>query len=343
VQAQVFKIHSDFYWVQADIEGTETIFECKIRANLKKQNVEIFVGDFVEIDEINASSKQATISKLLKRKNYMPRPKVANIDLLIIVSAVKEPDLDFEQLDRYISLAFYYNIKPVLCFNKEDLAENYDVLEKTFNIYEPLGLEIYYTSAKEKTGIDNIEDLIQGKLCAFAGASGVGKTSIIKAITDIELKTGEVSEKTKRGTHTTRHCEIINIKNDNISARLLDTPGFSHLNFDFLLPKEVENLFPEIKKYSKNCKYKDCLHISESGCNVINNLDDINISRYESYCKFVVEAKNYKEKIKNEGYKKETNVKKSGNKDITKISIRKRQNARVNQKKAIKNYEEVDE
>jgi len=341
VQAQVFKIHSDFYWVQPN-NGC-TLIECKLRANIKKQKTDIFVGDFVEIENVNTESQQAVISKLLPRKNFMPRPKVANIDNLIIVSSIKEPDLDFEQLNRYVSLALYHNIKPILCFNKEDLANSTDVVEKTFSIYEPLGFEIYFTSAKENIGIEDIADIMKNKLTAFAGASGVGKTSIIKLLSKNEnLRISSVSDKTKRGTHTTRHCEIIDIEIENAHAKLLDTPGFSHLLFDFLLPKSVENLFPEIKTFANKCKFADCLHINEIGCNVINNLDNINTSRYESYCKFVEEAKTYKEKIKNKGYKEETHIKQSGTRNLTKVSVKKRQESRVNKKKVTNNYEQYN-
>ena len=338
MQAQVFKIHSDFYYVQSDIKNDCTMYECKLRANLKKQKAEVFVGDFVEVDEIIGT--QGVISKILPRKNFMPRPKVANIDKLIIVSSIKEPDLDFEQLNRYISLAKYNNINPILCFNKEDLAGSVDVVEKVFEIYEPLGFEIYFTSAKEKIGIEDIEKVMKGKLCAFAGASGVGKTSLINAISsNFILKTGSVSEKTKRGTHTTRHCEIVKVKIGKNYALIVDTPGFSYLSFDFIMPKEVENLFPEIKQFSSECKFKDCLHISETDCGVINNLNQINTSRYESYVKFVEEAKIYKEKTKKSGYKKETTSKISGNRNITKVSSKKRQKSRVNKKKETNEYE----
>lgn len=343
MQAQVFKIHSDFYWVQSDFNDDCTIYECKLRANLKKQNTEIYVGDIVEIEITKNNSKQAVISKLHQRKNYISRPKVANIDKLIIVSSIKEPDLDLEQLNRYISLALFHEIKPILCFNKEDLANSIDIVEKIFEIYEPLGLEIYFTSAKENIGIEDLEGVMQGHLCAFAGASGVGKTSIIRAISNnLNLKIGEVSNKTKRGTHTTRHCEIIKIKIGNKISRLLDTPGFSYLNFDFILPIEIQRFFPEIKQFSSDCKYSDCLHINEKDCAVINNIEKINTSRYESYCTFVNEAKKFKEKIKSEGNKKETLVKKMGGKNITKISNKKRQQSRVNEKKDTRNYEKYN-
>ena len=343
MQAQVFKIHSDYYWVQSDFSDDCTIYECRLRANLKKQKAEVIVGDYVDIEEINDTSHQAVIYKIHKRLNYMPRPKVANIDRLVVVSAIKEPDLDFEQLNRYISLAEYNNIKPILCFNKEDLADSVDVVEKVFDIYEPLGFEIYFTSALEKIGIEDIKKILAGKLCAFAGSSGVGKTSLINSISsNFKLKTGSVSEKTKRGTHTTRHCEIVKIKMGKKIARILDTPGFSRLSFDFIMPNEVENLFPEIKQFSGQCKFKDCLHINEKDCNVLNNIDKINTSRYESYCKFVNEAKIYKEKIKKEGYKKETTSKLSGNKNLTKVSIKKRQQSRVNEKRVTNEYEKYN-
>lgn len=343
MQAQVVKIHSDFFYVRLNSENKNSVYECKLRLNLKKQKTQVFVGDFVEIDEINENSKQAFISKLLPRKNYMPRPKVANIDKLIIVSSIKEPDLDFEQLNRYICLAKYHNINVILCFNKEDLAGGVDVVERVFEIYEPLGYEIYFTSAKENIGIEDIAGVMKNNLCAFAGASGVGKTSLINAVSsDRKLRTGDVSSKTKRGTHTTRHCEILEINIDGETSFLVDTPGFSCLNFDFIMPKDVENLFPEIKEYSKKCKFKDCLHLTETDCSVIKNLDKINISRYESYQKFVEEAKKYKEKIKNSGYKKEDSYKISGDKNLTKISTKKRQQSRVNEKKVTNEYEKYN-
>ena len=211
---------------------------------------------------------------------------------------------------------------------------------QVFDIYEPLGYEIYFTSAKENIGIEDISNVMKNKICAFAGASGVGKTSLINAISsDFKLRTGNVSDKTKRGTHTTRHCEIIKININNELSMIVDTPGFSHLVFDFIMPKDIENLFPEIKQYADKCKFKDCLHLTETDCEVTKNIDKINISRYESYQKFVEEAKIYKDRIKKEGHKKETTSKISGNKSITKVSSKKRQQSRVNEKKVTNEYE----
>lgn len=324
-KGQIYKIHSDFYYVKTK----DDVYECKIREILKKQKEKIAVGDFVEIAEINDSIKTAAIEKIHPRKNFITRPSVANIEQIIIISSIKEPSLDFEQLNRYICFAKYHNIKTKLCFNKNDLSEDDSVIEKIFEIYEPLGFEIVFTSALEHLGIEDFVELIGTKLTVFCGSSGVGKSSLINSICpDLHLRTKEVSEKTSRGTHTTRHCEIIDIK----KIKIVDTPGFSNLKFDFLMPNEVDELFDEIKKYKSNCKFKDCLHIREEGCNVLANIDEINIERYQSYLSFVEEAKSFKEKVKNQGQKQETSHKENLNKKVTKISNKNRAASRNTQK-----------
>ena len=335
--AQVFKIHSDFYYVNYE----NSVIECKLKDTLKKQQ-EVFTGDFVVLDEINENSKQAFISEVKPRSSFMPRPKVANIEQIIIVSAVKEPDLDLEQLNRYLCLCEYYKIKPILCFNKSDLSSDFDLINDLYELYLDLGYESIFTSALEKTGLDNFEKLLEGKTSALCGMSGVGKSTLINTINpNLHLKTNKVSEKTNRGTHTTRHCEIIPLVLSNGKpANIIDTPGFSYLKFDFLLPKDVEKLFPEIAKYGKECKFNDCLHISEKGCNVKSNLQNISNSRYKSYVTFVEEAKDYKEKITYQGHKKEESYKIINNKKITKIDTKNREKARNTEKQTIKSEEE---
>lgn len=336
---QIFKIHSDFYYVNFKNE----IYECKLREIIKKQKQKVLVGDLVEIDEMNETNKTAVIKNIYPRKNYLTRPSVANVEQAIIISSIKEPDLNFEQLNRYISLAKYHKIDTKLCFNKNDLSEDDTVIEKIFEIYEPLGFEIVFTSALEHLGIEDFVEVIGNKLTVFAGNSGVGKSSLINSISpNLSLRTKEVSEKTSRGTHTTRHCEIIEIGKRKEekgrsnpspfairpSLRIVDTPGFSNVRFDFLMPNDVDELFDEIKKYKSDCKFADCLHIQEDGCAVLENIDEIDISRYQSYLTFVEEAKEYKEKIKMQGTKKEASQKEHLNKNVAKISARKRQSAR---------------
>jgi ribosome biogenesis GTPase len=320
-QGQIFKIHSDFYYVKSNNE----LHECKIREVLKKQKQKIYVGDFVEFEN-------GAIEKILPRKNFITRPTVSNIDRVIIISAVKEPELNFLQLNRYISFAKYHNIETVLCFNKNDLSNDESTIENVFSIYEPLGFDILFTSALEGLGLDEFKDILKNKTSVLCGSSGVGKSSLINAVSGYNLRTKGVSEKTGRGTHTTRHCEIIEIDHN---TRIVDTPGFSNLKFDFLMPNEVDSLFDEIYQYKGQCKFQDCLHIQETGCKVLENIDKIAPSRFESYVSFVNEAFEYKEHVKYQGTKTETSHKQSHDKISVKISSRKRESARNTQKQNI--------
>jgi len=339
VKGQVFKIHSDFHYVKS--ADSADVFECKVREVLKKQKEKVLVGDFVQCADINNDRKTAVIEKILPRKNFLTRPSVANVEQAIIISSIKEPDLNFEQLNRYISFAKYYKIKTKLCFNKNDLSEDDSVIEKIFQIYEPLGFEIVFTSALEHFGIEDFVELLGSKITVICGNSGVGKSSLINSICpDLKIKTKEVSEKTSRGVHTTRHCEIIEIKHGRKPIKIIDTPGFSNLKFDFLMPNDVDEMFDEIKKYKSGCKFKDCLHIQEEGCNVLENIDEIDLSRYQSYLSFVQEAQEFKEKTKMQGTKKETSQKQTLNKNVAKISTKNREVSRSTFRQNI--YKDLD-
>lgn len=326
-QGQIYKIHSDFYYVEC---GAET-FECKVREVLKKQKEKILVGDFVEFSN-------GHIEKILPRRNYIARPSVANIDQIIIVSALKEPDLNLMQLNRYIALAKYYGIKTILCFNKEDLQFEEELIPQILDIYKKLGFEIVFTSATEHLGIKAFKEVLEGKISVLCGNSGVGKSSLINAINpEFNLRTKAVSDKLQRGTHTTRHCEIIKISE---TSRIVDTPGFSNVKFDFIKPADVDLLFDEMIPLRDGCKYADCLHINEDGCNVLEHFAEIDDTRYESYLMFVEEAKAYKEKLKYEGNKIEDSKKTVNNKTVAKISERKRQTSRNNLKRQV--YKDLD-
>ncbi len=328
MEGQIYKIHSDFYYVQ---KGEET-FECKIREVLKKQKIKIVTGDFAEFEN-------GVITNILPRKTFIPRPAVANVDQIVVVTALKHPDLDFHQLNRYLSLAKYYKIPVVLCFNKEDLGLEQEEQDNIVSIYSPLGYKIVFTSATENRGTENIRKLLKGKLSALCGNSGVGKSSLVNALNpNVHLRTKEVSEKLNRGTHTTRHCEIIKL--DENSA-VVDTPGFSNIRFDFIMPHEVGALFDEIVKYRSGCKYADCLHINEDGCEVLKHSQEMDETRYNSYVEFLREALEYKEHVKYNGIKKETSQKVKNNKTQAKISSHKRQASRNTRKQMI--YKEIDE
>ena len=327
MQGQVYKIHSDFYYVNTGQE----FLECKLRNVLKKQKETVYVGDFVEVED-------EFIIKILPRKSFIPRPSVANIDQVVIVSALKSPDLDFNQLDRYIAFAKYYGLDVKLCFNKEDLGFEDEFISQITSIYAPLGFDIFFTSATEHWGVANFQEALQGKTSVLCGGSGVGKSSLINAINPkFNLRTKEISEKTLRGTHTTRHSEILYLGKN---TKIIDTPGFSNLKFDFIFPTEVDLLFDEIAQYKGKCKFADCLHITETGCEVLKNIKKIPQTRYSSYLSFVEEARTYKEKIKFEGKKTESTKKEINSRISVKISVHKRQSARNTMKQKV--YKEAE-
>ena len=325
MKGQIFKIHSDFYYVHT--QNGE--YECKIRDVLKKRKDSIVTGDFVELEQINENSKQAFVAKVLPRENYIHRPKVANINQVIIVCAIKEPDIDFEQLNRYLCFCEYYKLNPILCFNKNDLEGEEEIIEKIKNIYTPLNYTLLFTSAIDGNGIDEFREHLKNKITVLCGSSGVGKSSLINAICPgLNLKTKQVSQKSERGTHTTRHCEIIPIDK---KSKIVDTPGFSQLKFDFLMPADVGLLFREIMQIQKDygaCKFSDCLHETETGCSILEHKNLVDNTRYQSYLQFVKEAKEYKKQVTYSGKKTETRSKIVHNKEITKISSKKRQLSR---------------
>lgn len=299
------------------------IVEAKLRSVIKKRSDEVYTGDYVELEQFDKNSMQAFISEIKKRNTVLSRPRTANVTSIIIVSALKEPDLDIEQLNRYIAHCEYHNIKPVLCFNKEDFSQTEELKQEIIKIYEPLKYKILFTSALEKTGLEELKPVLKNNTTVLCGSSGVGKSSLINALlNNFKLKTAPVSDKTKRGTHTTRHCELIHLEENTYIA---DTPGFSHLKFDFLLPYEIQKLFVEFQNKSSACKYKNCLHTGEDGCAFSDIIQNMNENRYESYKKFVEEAKQYEEKISNRSIKNEGNTKYNQNKIMTKISHKKRE------------------
>jgi ribosome biogenesis GTPase len=315
----IVKIHSNFYY--AAVEGK--IVECKIREKLKKEKIEIYVGDNVLLEDVNYESGQAVITEILERRNFIPRPAIANIDQVIIIAAINQPPFNFTQLDRYLANIRLYNLPVVICINKSDLDDEKNLKSQIISVYEPVGYRIIFTSALAGTGIEDLKNVLSSKRSVLAGTSGVGKSSLLNKLNpELKLKTSPVSAKTLRGIHSTRHVEILNLQLDNDKiAQVADTPGFSHLKFDNIMPDKVKDLFPEIAELSSGCYYSDCLHLEEDGCNILVNINKIALSRYESYKVFVKEAMEFKRKITFSGQKEEKRIKTLDTKDKEKVRI----------------------
>jgi len=346
---KIIKIHSDFYYVK--LEKENTILECKIREKLKKAKIEIFVGDLVRIEKTSSKeSNQAAIVEVLSRNNYLPRPSIANVDQVLIVAALSQSKFDFEQLNRYLCQAKLYDIPAVICINKSDLDETLKFKQKILDIYTNIGYKVIFTSALTGIGIDELKKVLGSNISVLSGMSGVGKTSLLNKIhPDLKFKTKEISVKTGKGTHSTRHVEIVGVPvEDGKILQIADTPGFSHLKFDTVMPAVINELFDEIKEFSLGCHFSDCLHLNEEGCNVLANLSKVDSTRYESYKTFIQEAVEYKEKIRKEGHKEEKSSKSidTGSnemKHLVKLGTQARKKARNTEKQKINLISILDE
>ena len=259
-----------FYYVKA----SDNVYECKARGVFRKERVTPMIGDRVVI-EVNG--EKGSITEIVPRTSSLIRPPVANIDTIIIVVAAAEPEPSLELIDKMLVNAEISGIKPAICINKTDLRMREDIEE----IYTKAGYEVFTVSAEKNAGTDKLFDYLKGKTTAFAGLSGVGKSSLLSLITDDTLETGEVSEKIRRGRHTTRHVELFEID----GGFVLDTPGFGQLEVEGIKADELQNYFPEMADAGGSCRFRGCAHINEPDCYVKEKLEngEISPSRYDSY------------------------------------------------------------
>ncbi|MCL1988510.1 MAG: ribosome small subunit-dependent GTPase A [Firmicutes bacterium] len=254
---------------------------CNARGLFRKNKVSPIVGDKVTIT--TAENNTGTILEILPRKNALNRPKIANIDCVIITLAAAQPTLHFALLDRYLMQAEYEQISAVICINKIDLDKKIPQLVQ--EIYTTAGYEIFAVSAEKQLNLATLSDFVSNKTTALAGPSGVGKTSLINALTENTLQTGVISQKIGRGKHTTRHTEFIPL---NQGGYIIDTPGFSSLEPPNLPQLQRATLFREFNNWIGNCKFNDCLHVSEKDCAIKNQVGKtIDARRYASYLELV--------------------------------------------------------
>lgn len=279
------KSQKEIYHVLVD--GKEYL--CKARGVFREKSIKPLVGDKVEIQILDDST--GYIENVLERKNSLVRPPIANVDQLLLVSSLTNPKLNYNIFDKYLVMLEHFGIPVKLVINKVDLA-SVDEIREFEDIYSKTNYEYIFTSAEKNHGIDDLRNMLKGKISSFAGPSGVGKSTLLNLLhEDFYAETGNISDKTQRGKHTTRHVELFEIDDETF---IFDTPGFSALNIDFIESYEdLKNYFTEFNKYSSQCKFRNCMHINEPQCAVKKAIEDSLISknRYENYIYLVEEIK----------------------------------------------------
>lgn len=271
----ITKIISNLYTVSVDGE----LYDCRARGKFRKDEITPLVGDFVVIDRENNY-----ILEIKKRKNSLSRPMIANVDIALIMTSLKEPDLSLNLLDRELLCVENAGIEPIICLSKSDLLSKTEKNEykKVFAYYKSIGYKVV-----KNTETFKIKRMLKGHTVVLTGQTGSGKSTILNRLDKkLDLKTSPISKALGRGVHTTRHVELFKVK----GAFIADTPGFSALDLSF--PKEnLKMLFREFQGIE--CKFKDCEHIKEKGCGVLDAFDNgkIKQTRYENYVKFRGEMK----------------------------------------------------
>ncbi|MCR4590017.1 MAG: ribosome small subunit-dependent GTPase A [Lachnospiraceae bacterium] len=296
-RGQIIKAMSGFYYVRPDREERELItsgdtgrtYQCRAKGIFRKKKISPLVGDRVMFELTETDDVEGNVTEILPRKNELIRPQVANVDQALVIFAVHTPEPALDLLDRFLLQMRIRNIPVILDFNKDDLGTE-DETDRFREIYRDAGIELLFTSTVDNTGIDEVKDLLRGKLTTVAGPSGAGKSSLINRISGREvMETGSISRKIGRGKQTTRHTELIEIEDDSF---IIDTPGFSSLELPDLKGKALDSLFPEIDRFRDMCFFSGCSHISEPDCNVKKKLSEgaIPRERYESYVLFYNES-----------------------------------------------------
>jgi len=269
------------------VKCNNKVFEAVARGKFKKDDeLKPVVGDMVEIDVIEA--KNAVIDKIIQRKTYIKRPKIANISQIVFVVSTKNPKPDLLMLDKQICYAESLNIKPIIVLNKIDLSDDYKDIENT---YKKVGYKVILTNAKSAIGITELKEELKGKISAFSGNSGVGKSTIINALFDEEMtKEGEISSKNKKGKNTTTDVKLYELENDTYIA---DTPGFSSFEIPEIESEDLDKYFIDFSNYIEECEFVGCTHIKEQNCGIKNAVEDgkIESQRYQRFCKIYSELK----------------------------------------------------
>lgn len=287
MQGKIIKGIAGFYYVFGE---NDVLYECKAKGIFRKDNQKPLVGDNVEITVLDEQEQTGNLIRILPRKNSLIRPAVANVDQAFVIFALENPKPNFMLLDRFLIMMEKAGVPVVICFNKKDLADREET-KILCEIYRNCGYHVILSSALEKEGLDEIHQILKGKTTVVAGPSGVGKSSLTNLLQgEVQMETGEISHKLKRGRHTTRHSQVIPAGEDTF---LMDTPGFSSLYLTDMEEQDLKDYFPEFRKYEDECRFQGCRHIHEPGCRVKEALEKGEISRlrYEDYLSLYEELK----------------------------------------------------
>lgn len=283
----IIKITGGFYYVEA----ADSVYECKARGVFRKRGTSPLVGDIVDITV--PEDGYCSIDNIHERRNSLVRPALANLDQLMIISSVKEPDVNLYLIDKMTAAAVNKEITPIVVFSKSDLAQTDDLVE----IYRKVDIPAFSFSSVDNRGLDEIKAVLKDKVTAFCGNSGVGKSTLLNALfPELSLQTGEISDKLGRGRHTTRTVELFKKHGGYIA----DTPGFSTVDierFELIRKDELKFAFPEFDEYFGTCQFNSCNHVCEKGCKVLEAVDNGTIpkSRHDSYVRMYNEVKDIKE------------------------------------------------
>lgn len=276
-----------FYYV----EVADTIYECKAKGIFRKKRISPLAGDKVLITI--RDNGENTIDEILERKNFLVRPQVANVDQMLMVSSIIEPVANTVIIDKMIVIAEKKGIEPVIVFTKSDLADASSLVDT----YRRVGFKVFCLGEDNDSDIDEIRNLLNGKITFLTGNTGVGKSTLINKLSpSLNLATGEISDKLGRGRHTTRQAELFKL----FGGYVIDTPGFSSLDFlrcETVMKDELQFYFREFEKSEGECLFPDCLHTCEKGCAILERVrnGDIPASRHESYVSIFNEIKDLKE------------------------------------------------
>lgn len=281
-----------FYYIRTECG----VVEAKARGKFRNKSLTPIVGDRVRVSITDEAGMKGSLDEILPRKNSFIRPPVANLDQIVITFAVKEPEPNLRLVDKLTVTALAAGVDCIICVNKIDIAP--EEAKELAKVYETAGFPVVLSSSVSGEGADALRKMLAGKVTAFAGNSGVGKSSILNSILGGErMETGSVSEKIKRGRHTTRHVELLALPDGGYA---FDTPGFSSFEVEGLKASELEKYFPEMQSYLGGCRFTGCAHINEPDCPVKEALSEgkISQSRYESYSELYEMLKQVKEWMK---------------------------------------------